>query len=51
MALYSEHTSYAKPRKPMQIDPHYQKISNILESITDGFYAVDRDWMLKKMER
>lgn len=27
-----------------KVDPFYQKISNILESITDGFYAMDRNW-------
>lgn len=27
-----------------KVDTYYKKISNILESITDGFYAMDKDW-------
>ena len=30
----------------VQIDAHHRKMVSILESITDGFFAVDRNWMV-----
>lgn len=30
-----------------QLDAHYRKTSNILERITDGFFVVDKDWIVR----
>jgi PAS domain S-box-containing protein len=41
---YLEHPTHELILQLKQIDAYHQKMSNILESITDGFYAMDKAW-------
>lgn len=52
IAIYGIHTDIRERKQhEKKLKDYGQRISNILESITDGFYTLDRNWIVRYWNR